>query len=151
MQSVNFEEVLENILARDARYSRDAYFFVREALDHTQKTIGRLKPGEVNHVSGQELLQGIRVYGLDLFGPMTQAVLNAWGVHACEDFGEIVFNMVESNLLAKTESDSRDDFRHAYSFEDAFLKPFRPGSASLAPPSPAPPQTAPPQPGPSPH
>ena len=126
MQSVNFEETLEQIVTRDPRYARDAYFFLREALDHTQKLVGRLKPGEINHVSGQELLNGIRAYALEQFGPMGQTVLNAWGVQSCEDFGEMVFNMVEVNLLAKTDSDRREDFRGGYTFEDAFLKPFRP-------------------------
>lgn len=135
MQSVNFEEVLDQIVARDPRYSRDAYFFLREALDHTQKMAGRLKPGEVHHVTGQELLTGIQAYALEQFGPMTLTVFHAWGVRACEDFGEIVFNMVETSLLAKTESDRREDFRGGYKFEDAFLKPFQPLHRRTQPPT----------------
>ena len=49
-----------------------------------------------------------------------------WGIHSCADFGEIVFNMVEIGLLAKTENDSREDFKNGYSFEHAFRKPFLP-------------------------
>jgi uncharacterized repeat protein (TIGR04138 family) len=133
MQSVNFEEVLDQIVARDPRYTREAYFFLREALDHTQKLGGRLKPGELNHVTGQQLLDGIRAYALDQFGPMAKTVLNAWGITKCGDFGEIVFNMVETNVLAKTDSDRREDFQAGYTFEDAFLKPFRPARRSITP------------------
>jgi uncharacterized repeat protein (TIGR04138 family) len=34
--------------------------------------------------------------------------------------------MVETSLLAKTEKDSRDDFKGGYDFEEAFQKPFLP-------------------------
>ena len=57
---------------------------------------------------------------------MALVVLGEWGIHRCEDFGEIVFNMVEYELLAKTDKDSRDDFKGGYDFEDVFQKPFLP-------------------------
>jgi uncharacterized repeat protein (TIGR04138 family) len=59
---------------------------------------------------------------------MTRTVLEEWGIRNCTDFGELVFNMVESGLLAKTERDSRDDFQHGYDFTEAFCKPFWPQS-----------------------
>ncbi len=126
MQEVSFEEALAEIATKDPRYSRDAYLFVREALDHTQKTIGKDARGRIRHVTGQELLSGIREYALQQFGPMTKTVLEEWGVRRCEDFGEIVFNMVEVRWLAKTERDSRADFEGGYDFDEAFRKPFLP-------------------------
>src|SRR5947199_9299146 len=127
MQAASFEEAIEQIAAQDLRYHREAYFFLREALDHTHKITGKPpKRNEVRHVSGQELLKGIREYALQQFGPMTLTVLEEWGIRRCEDFGEIVFNMVENNMLAKTDTDSRGDFQGAYDFEDAFRKPFLP-------------------------
>ena len=128
MQIPNFEETLEKLLQRDGRYQREAYLFVREALDHTQKIIEKSGKAEVRHVSGQELLEGIRSYALQQYGPMALMLLNEWGVRRCEDFGELVFNMVECQLLAKTEKDSRDDFKNGYTFEDAFRRPFLPSS-----------------------
>ena len=84
MQAASFEEAIEQIAARDRRYHREAYFFLREALDHTQKMIGKLpKKNEVRHVSGQELLNGIREYALQQFGPMTLSVFEEWGVTCC--------------------------------------------------------------------
>ena len=132
MHEVNFDEIVEKLYAQDPRYTRDAYHFTREALDFTQKLISRENKGTVRHVTGQELLDGIRQYALQQYGPMTVTVLEEWGVKNCRDFGEIVFNMVESNLLAKTDKDSREDFQNGYDFEDAFLKPFRPESKSKA-------------------
>ncbi len=127
MHGINFDEELEKILTKDARYPRDAYLLVREALDHTQKMIGRpAKEDEPRHVTGQQLLEGIRDYTLQHFGPMSLIVLNEFGIHRCEDFGEIVFNMVANSLLAKTKQDTRDDFKGGYDFDDAFRKPFLP-------------------------
>jgi uncharacterized repeat protein (TIGR04138 family) len=127
MQEINFDEAVELILARDSRFSRGAYTFVREALDHTQKKlIGKEARGQIRHVSGQELLDGIRQFALQQFGPMVVTVFEEWGVCNCRDFGEIVFNMVEIGLLAKTDKDTRDDFQNGYDFTEAFRKPFRP-------------------------
>jgi uncharacterized repeat protein (TIGR04138 family) len=128
MQEINFDEKVEMILAKDSRYARDAYAFVRESLDFTQKNIGKENKGNVRHITGQELLDGIRQFALNQFGPMVVTVLEEWGVRNSRDFGEIVFNMVEIDLLAKTENDNRDDFNHGYDFTDAFRKPFWPPS-----------------------
>jgi len=126
MQEINFDEVVEKLYGQDPRFTRDAYHFTREALDYTQKLISRENKGTVRHVTGQELLEGIRQFALQQYGPMTMTVLEEWGVRNCRDFGEIVFNMVESGLLAKTEKDTRDDFQKGYDFTDAFGKPYWP-------------------------
>ena len=127
MHGISFDEELEKIVSKDARYAREAYVFVREALDHTQKSITKpAREDAPRHVSGQELLAGIRDFGLQQYGPMTLTVLNEWGIRRCEDFGEIVFNMVENSLLAKTDKDSREDFKGGYDFEEAFREPFLP-------------------------
>ena len=120
--------MLDVIVAKDSRYARDAYHFIREALDFTQKLISKENKGKVRHVTGQELLDGIRQHALAQFGPMTVTVFEEWGVRDCKDFGEMVFNMVENGLLAKTEKDSREDFQAGYDFSDAFEKPFWPAS-----------------------
>ncbi len=131
MHEVSFEETLAKIAAKDPRYHREAYLFVREALDHTQKTIAKDARGRIRHVTGQELLAGIRDFALQQFGPMTKMVLEEWGVRCCSDFGEIVFNMIEQGWLAKTDKDSRADFLDGYDFEEAFRQPFLPKGKQL--------------------
>jgi uncharacterized repeat protein (TIGR04138 family) len=98
-----------------------AYFFVREALDHIVRQLEAPR-----HISGQELLEGIRKYALSEFGPVTKRVLSEWGINKCIDFGHIVFNLVNEGLLGKTDEDSLDDFAEGYDFTEAFLKPFQP-------------------------
>src|SRR5205823_1413359 len=93
MQKPNFGETVDQILKRDNRYDRDAYYFVREGLDVTLKLLRKQAHTQPTHrhVSGQELLEGLRRHALDQFGPMARTVLDYWGVRRCEDFGEIVF------------------------------------------------------------
>ena len=126
MHEVDFDEALDRILLKDDRFHRDAYLFMREALDFTQKLVGRENAGKVRHVTGQELLNGLRQYALQQYGPMAVTLFEEWRVTKCKDFGEIVFNMVEIGLLAKTDKDSRQDFQDGYDFTDAFRKPFWP-------------------------
>ena len=128
MQEVNFDEALDVIYAQDPRFARDAYHFIRESLDFTQKLISKENRGPIRHVTGQELLDGLRQYALQQYGPMAVTVLEEWGVNNCHDFGDIVFNMVENSLLAKTEKDSRDDIQNGYDYTEAFRKPFWPQS-----------------------
>ncbi len=133
MHEVSFEEALVKIQAKDPRYHRDGYLFVREALDHTQKTVAKDPRGRIRHVTGQELLGGIREFALQQFGPMAKTVLEEWGIHGSQDFGEIVFNMVEVGWLAKTDKDSRADFVQGYDFDEAFRKPFLPKGKRAVP------------------
>jgi uncharacterized repeat protein (TIGR04138 family) len=134
MDGINFDEELSRIFAKDARFQREAYLFVREALDYTQKMVGKpSKEDAPRHVSGQQLLEGVREYALQQYGPMTLTVLEEWGIRRCEDIGDIVFNMVENSLLKKTDKDSRDDFKGGYDFEETFRKPFLPASKTPRP------------------
>jgi uncharacterized repeat protein (TIGR04138 family) len=131
MHEASFEDKVELIRAKDPRYAQAAYQFVRDALDYTQKKIGKDNRGRIRHVTGQELLGGLRDFALEQFGPMALMLLNEWGVHACEDFGNIVFNMIEVELLAKTEKDTRADFENLYDFDEAFRQPFLPRSKQV--------------------
>ncbi len=122
------KDPIATLVAADDRYHRDAYAFLKEALEYTQRTLKRPVGEKTRHITGQELLEGIREYALKEYGPMALTVLSEWGIHRSEDFGEIVFNMVEHGILSKTENDSRKDFQDGYDFEKAFRSPFRPSS-----------------------
>jgi len=114
------DNVLERICDRDLRYKLDAYEFVLEALSYTQKKFTRPK-----HVTGKELLEGIKDLLLNEYGPMTLFVLDYWGVKDTEDFGYIVFNLVHNKILSRTDEDRVDDFKGGYDFKDAFHAGYR--------------------------
>jgi uncharacterized repeat protein (TIGR04138 family) len=106
---------VETILAQDRRFSREAYSFVMAALQHTVEHLG-----ERRHVTGQELLGGIRDLARERFGMMAPAVFGAWGIRKTEDFGRIVFNLVEARVLSKRPEDTIEDFREGFDFSTAF-------------------------------
>ncbi len=128
MQEAPFREVVRRICRKDPRYAPEAYLFVRETLDFTARMLEKPQEGLGRHVSGQELLEGVRAFALQQFGPMALTVLEAWGIRRTEDVGEIVFNLVETGKLGKTENDTRGDFAGGYDFQKAFGDPFLPKS-----------------------
>ena len=128
-----FHPGLVELLRRDPRYAYEAYEFVFEALKHTQKMLNRQPPegrpahdvGPQYHIRGPELLEGIRDYALREFGLMARTVFRMWGINATDDFGEIVFNLVEANLMNKTEDDRRSDFHAVYDLDEALVRGYR--------------------------
>jgi uncharacterized repeat protein (TIGR04138 family) len=126
MQKIGFAEALDSIVASDPRYHRDAYVFLRDALDFTTKQQKKIKGITVRHVAGPELLGGVRQYALKEFGPMVITVFDCWGIRSCEDIGHMVFNLIDAGIFGKTDQDSIEDFKNVYGFEEAFVKPFAP-------------------------
>src|ERR1700756_3086743 len=126
MQKIGFAEALDSIVSSDPRYERDAYVFLRDALDFTTKQQKKAKGTSVRHVSGPELLEGIRQYALKEFGPMVMTVFDSWGIRSSEDVGHMVFNLINAGIFGKTDQDSIEDFKNVYDFQDAFVKPFAP-------------------------
>lgn len=136
MPRPSFDELVERIVAEDPRYQAGAYAFLREALDFTQRraAAGLAAAAESErHVSGQQLLEGIREYAVEHYGPMALVLLGEWGITRCEDFGEIVFNLIDHQVLRKTDTDRREDFKGGYSFDAAFRAPFLPPSRVAGP------------------
>jgi uncharacterized repeat protein (TIGR04138 family) len=119
-QTRQIMKTLEQIAERNRRYRLDAYSFVLAALNVTVSQLPTPR-----HITGRELLDGIRAYGLQEFGPLTRSVFEHWGVTTTEDFGHIVFHLVEAGLLGKTEHDRLEDFRNVYDFSDAFERGYR--------------------------
>jgi len=134
MQKIGFAEALDSIVASDPRYQRDAYVFLRDALDCTTKQQKKVKGLSVRHVTGPELLDGARQYAIKEFGPMVMTVFDSWGIHSCEDIGNMVFNLIGAGVFGKTEKDSIEDFKNVYDFEEAFVKPFAPTKPATAKP-----------------
>ena len=119
----NLEERLKEVVARDGRYHINAYRFVYEALDYTVKQLDKKR-----HISGRELLEGIKNLAIEQFGGLACMVLGIWGVSKTADFGNIVFNLVEADLMSRSEDDTREDFDGVYDFREVFRIDSKPGS-----------------------
>lgn len=108
------------------KYHKNAYQFVFAALRHVQEQLGRDRSDQnTGHVSGRELLEGVRDLGQQHFGLMTMSVFARWGVTGTEDFGKIVFELIDAGEMRKTDDDVLDDFVDVYDFRRAFVEDYQ--------------------------
>jgi uncharacterized repeat protein (TIGR04138 family) len=128
----SFLNKLMSVVRQDPRYAYEAYEFVFQALEFTQKQLGHELPDETtdpaephNHVSCRQLLEGIRALGIQEFGLMAPVVFRMWGVHESGHFGAIVFNLIEAKLMSKTDEDSRAEFHGVFDIDETMTQGFR--------------------------
>jgi uncharacterized repeat protein (TIGR04138 family) len=127
---MDFDEVIRQIRAKDARYKPQAYELVRLGLDQAQKDVHgdpkKGKPDANRHVSGPQLLEGFRRHVLETYGPLSYPLLHSWGLRRSQDVGNIVFNIIETGLFGRSEEDRLEDFADVYDFKEVFLLPYEP-------------------------
>ena len=133
MDYPDFETAVKKIVNNDTRYSVDAYEFIGEAVNYTAM---KLKKDESNiktrHVSCQELLRGVTEYAITHYGPMAGDVFENWGLTSSQAIGNVVFNMINEQLLSASEDDNVEQFEKGPSFTELFRKPFQPTGKTSA-------------------
>lgn len=125
MKNLEFYNTVKKILLKDGRYALDAYEFINDAVIFTVKLFEQEK-GKSRHVTGVELLIGVKEFAVKKFGPMSYEIFQEWGIVDGMSVGNIVFNMLDYGLLSKTDRDSIEDFRVDFNFEEELKKPFMP-------------------------
>ncbi len=121
---MNAADKFRLIIQNDRRFDPEAYNFLYEALDYTLKNVISPRGRSSQHVTGQELLEGVRRFGIEQFGCLAKVVLATWGITKTSDIGQMVFNLVEQDLMGKQETDTKEDFEDIYDFDEVFdLKP----------------------------
>jgi uncharacterized repeat protein (TIGR04138 family) len=126
MQRELIDQAINRIISTEKRFDREAYFFVKEALDYTALENSNKKPGNSKHVSAAQLLYGFRDLALSEFGPMAATLFNEWGIKRCADIGDMVFLLINEGVFGKQDNDRREDFKELFSFEQVFVAPFLP-------------------------
>lgn len=116
----SFLQKIERVMKANRHYKFEAYSFVMAALHNTVTKLPKAR-----HITGKELLEGIRAYALEQFGPMARTVLQYWGIKKTDDFGHIVFALVEVGILRKQPEDKIEDFLNVYDFKEAFDKGYK--------------------------
>jgi uncharacterized repeat protein (TIGR04138 family) len=116
----SLDEAFALIRERDGRYHERGYLFVLAALEFAQ---GRLPARR--HLSGGELTWACRDFALEQFGLLAPSVLEYWGIATTEDFGRIVFLLIDVGLLARQDSDRIEDFDRVYDFAEVFRTGYR--------------------------
>ena len=122
------QNLLAQILGKDPRYPVEAYHFVSQAVNLISREImAKRKTASNRHITGLQLLNGMKQLLLGKYGCMAIDVLTAWNIYTTDDIGNIVFNLAEVHLLGTSENDRKEDFHNRFSFQDAFVNPFTPG------------------------
>ncbi len=116
---------VDRVSSADGRYEKYAWRFV---LSGVESTIEMLHTSE--HISGEELLEGLRVIASRQFGPMAKEVLNHWGVYTTRDIGNIVFGLIAAELLENSDEDSIVDFDDVFDFKKVFEEDYYDGQHS---------------------
>jgi uncharacterized repeat protein (TIGR04138 family) len=118
-------------VTRSSSYHPNAFKFVYSALRFTQEQLGRDRRSEVSgHITGPELLEGLRKLALQHFGMLSISVFRNWGVTSTADFGHIVFEMIEAGEMRRTPHDQLSDFFDIYDFEKAFGVDYAPDTTA---------------------
>ena len=119
------------------RFHRDAAEFVFDALRYAQELLDRMTDlgshdedvddlnEEQIHIIGQEFLEVIRDLALARYGLMARYVFASWSITCTEDFGRIVFDLVEQGKMRKTNQDQLSDFCDVYDFAQALDRDYR--------------------------
>ncbi len=128
-----FSEVVDQIVENDPRYEREAYFFLKEALEFTLKELKRDQADPNSHVTAAQLMDGFRQLSLQEFGPMAMTVLEYWRVTSPEDVGNMVYAFIDNGVFGKTDSDALEDFRQTLDFYAAFVAPYEAMPSGSAP------------------
>lgn len=122
------DQKILDLIQDDPRYMYEAYDFVCETVTFTQERLGRgprdgrREPGDDCHVGGEELLKGACDLAVKQFGMMAPVVFRLWGIHATDDIGELVFNLIRIDRLSKSERDDPADFHDRFDLQAALAE-----------------------------
>ncbi|MDG3002352.1 Minf_1886 family protein [Paludisphaera mucosa] len=143
----NFRDEICRVIAKDPRYSLEAYAFVLESLHLARnrklreaRRLGREREREraarplkgrgarkkakdeppSGHVTGRQVCLAVRRLALREYGMLAMPVLARWGLRSTSDVGEIIYNLIASGDLDKTPHDRREDFDDVFDFETDF-------------------------------
>ncbi|MFZ4576133.1 MAG: Minf_1886 family protein [Phycisphaerales bacterium] len=121
MSEINFPE-WQDLKPKAGKFPPAAFLFVRDGLAHTVKLVHGEEGGEGDsrHVTGHQLCLGLRDFALIQYGRLARTVLRRWTIESTDDFGRIVYAMVEAGIMRKNEDDSLEHFRGVFDFDEAF-------------------------------
>ena len=117
---------IDGIIAADGRYCIKAFEFLHDGLEYAVKNVhgyraefaddDEFDDHESSHVSGQQLCLAMRDLAKKRWGMLAKAVLNKWGIHKTQDFGNMVYLLIEHDFMDKNPEDTIEDFDDVFDF-----------------------------------
>ncbi|MBY0308485.1 MAG: hypothetical protein K2Q09_07060 [Phycisphaerales bacterium] len=112
-----------------------AFDFVRDGLAYTVEKMAPGKAGSESvpeseaviaaapggrHISGQQLCAGLREMARERYGMLALTVLHRWNVRATDDFGVMVYALIDRGEMRSSHDDRFEDFSRQYDFGEVF-------------------------------
>lgn len=117
---------IQPVAEQYGKFHADAYVFVHQALGTTAQKAKKLG-SPVLHVGGRDVIEACIELANERFGPMSYAVLEEWGISQSKHIGEIIYHLIEIDILSKRPGDRIEDFYNYRHFrellEDAMYDP----------------------------
>ena len=107
--------IMDRIRLRERRFDERAYLFVLGALEYQQARLT-----ERRHITGRELAEACRDLAIERYGVLARMVLEHWGIRRSADIGDVVFTLVDLELLMSQPTDTREEFAGVFDFDTAF-------------------------------
>lgn len=114
--------VIQDFFEQYGKYAPDAYEFVTRAVIEQVEALE-----EARHLTALEVLQNFRRRMYSEFGWLASAVLAEWKINCASDIGEIVFDLIDMNILSASRDDKRSDFDIDFNLQEQ--NPYRKVSA----------------------
>ncbi len=107
MESRLLSDIYRDIIlsGKDTRFKAEAYGFVLAGLD-----FHRSKCESEGHIEAVDLVEAIVELALLKFGPTAGTVFENWGITQSVHIGNIVYNLIDLNILTKTDDDKLEQF-----------------------------------------
>ncbi len=109
MNNIPLQKQIAKIIKKDATYPESAYEFMTEVVHFATQN----QPKDQNlsrHVGARKIVQNTVIYALQEYGYFAKEVLVQLNILNAKDIGNIIFNLIEVELLHQSEEDSLDDF-----------------------------------------
>ena len=94
-------------------YTVESYQFVSDSVNYT---IGKLSSHR--HISGLELLEGIREFAFLEYGAVAPQVLRSFGLGCARNVGEVVYLLIGVGILSASPEDSPENFNVDFSWDE---------------------------------
>lgn len=116
----DYRKRIDEIVKNDTRYHREAYSFTVMALNYAVLVLYKTK-----EISAAEMVEGIKAYGLEKFGPMCRAVFEYWGLYSSTDFALVIYNLIDQSVVVGDKESILGDFeKHTFDFKTELEKPY---------------------------
>jgi uncharacterized repeat protein (TIGR04138 family) len=109
---IDLLEGIHQIVQKQGKYPAAAYVMIYNTLHWLQEK------GQEGHIAGPDLARAVFFYTIDTCGFLAKTVWQQLKLERSEDIGEMVYHLVDANLIGKVPTDNQSDFDNVLMISD---------------------------------